>query len=400
MMMFSARDRLKILLGASAMALGACGGGGDSAPPSLAAVPPPPPLPPTPPTTPASGVAKGLLRDSFRSNFSIGTALNNTQIQPLTESAEIARDQFNVITPEYELKLDQIAPTEGALNFDAADRIVDWALTNNMTVRGHALVWHEATPDYFLQGTATDIRQRLEDYIGAVMGHFKDRVRIWDVANEVISFDVYNGPNGVGPDRRSKWYTAVGSADYLDWAFRAARAADATAELHLSDYETENPIKRAWLIEILQRFRARGIPIDGVGHQCHFFLSTLASDALAAIDAVDNEFMGLVNHVTELDVSFYNDPGSCWNGNTGCEADLGPTPPAAMLATQAQLIRDFLTGLTQRSSVEMVNFWGVKDGDSWLNSAPIDRFNHPLLFDRDGEVKSAFSAITDANYVI
>lgn len=396
MMMFSARDRLKLLLGAGAMTLSACGGG-SSAPSPVAVVPPTPPLPPTPPV---SSVKTGLLRDTFRTNFAMGTALNNTQIAPLTQSAEIASDQFSVITPEYELKLDQIAPTEGVLNFEAADRIVDWALSNNMTVRGHALLWHEATPAYFLQGTPNDIRQRLEDFIGAVMGHFKDRIRIWDVANEVISTDIYNGANGVGPDRRTAWFNAVGSADYLDWAFRAARAADPAAELYLSDYETENPIKRAWLIEILQRFRARGVPIDGVGHQCHFLLATPPDEALATIDAVDNEFMGLINHVTELDVSFYQDPGSCWTSGTNCEADLGPTPPPAMLAAQAQLLRDFMTGLMQRSSVEMVNFWGVKDGDSWLNSAPVDRFNHPLLFDRDGEAKSAFFAMTDANYEI
>jgi endo-1,4-beta-xylanase len=398
MMMFSARDRLKLLLGASAMTLSACGGGGSSsAPAPVGSVPPTPPPPPPPPPT---GVATGLLRDTYRSNFNIGTALNNAQVQPLSESAEIARDQFDVITPEYELKLDQIAPTEGALTFDAADRIVDWALTNNMAVRGHALLWHEATPDYFLQGSPNDIRQRLEDYIAAVIDHFKDRIHIWDVANEVISVDIYNGPGGIGPDRRSAWYDAVGSADYLDWAFRAARAADPTAELYLSDYDTENPIKRDWLIEILQRFRTRGVPIDGVGHQFHFFLSTSAADALASIDAVDNEFMGLINHVTELDVNFYDDPGSCWNSNTGCEADLGLNPPAAMLATQAQLLRDLMDGLTQRSSVEMVNLWGVKDDDSWLNRAPIERVNHPLLFDRSGEPKSAFLAITDANYVI
>lgn len=396
MMMFSARDRLKILLGAGAMTLGACGGGGSSTPPVVAVVPPTP-LPPMPPV---SGVTTGLLRDTFRTNFAMGTALNNTQIAPLSQSAEIASDQFSVITPEYELKLDQIAPTEGVLNFEAADRIVDWALSNNMTVRGHALLWHEATPAYFLQGTPNDIRQRLEDYIAVVMDHFKDRIRIWDVANEVISTDIYNGANGVGPDRRTAWFNAVGSADYLDWAFRAARAADPTAALYLSDYETENPIKRAWLIEILQRFRTRGIPIDGVGHQCHFLLATPPDEALATIDAVDNEFMGLINHVTELDVSFYDDPGSCWVSSTGCAADLGPTPPPAMLAAQAQLLRDFMNGLMQRSSVEMVNFWGVKDDDSWLNFSPVDRFNHPLLFDRDGAAKSGFLAMTDASYQI
>lgn len=315
-------------------------------------------------------------------------------------SASIAIDQFSSITPEYELKLDQIAPTEGTLNFDAADRVVDWALANNMSVRGHALVWHAATPDYFLQGSASAIRQRLEDYIGAVVGHFRDRIFVWDVVNEVVSEDIYRGTDGIGPDRRSNWFNATGGADYLDWAFRAARAADPSAELFLSEYGMFDPLKRQWMMDILQRLVSGGTPITGVGHQFHLNLGTQAADALASIDAVDNAFLGLTNHVTEMDVSFYQDPGSCWQNGTNCDPDVGENPSAADLATQARLMRDVMTGLTQRSSVTNVTVWGVTDDDSWLNMVPAERSNHPLLFDREGEPKPAFHAITDPDYVI
>jgi len=121
---------------------------------------------------------------------------------------------------------------------------------------------------------------------------------------------------------------------------------------------------------------------------------------LAAIDAVDNQFMGLVNHVTEFDMDAYTNPGSCWTSQTNCEADIGPTPPPELLAAQAQKMRDLFDGFRARPSVTSVTTWGVVDSDSWLNFAPVERFNYPLLFDRDGEPKPAFFAITDETYEI
>lgn len=403
---YSARDRLKLMLGGSALLLGACGGGGTSSTGQGV-------------FTGGSGngggggsgtgggatgqsgeLVTGLLRDTFRNNFTVGTALSNQRVNAMDGSAVLALDQFSSITPEWELKPDVIQPTPGVYNFSEGDRVVDWALENGMEVRGHALVWHESMPAHFTQGTPTDIRLRLEDYITTVVDYFRGRVTSWDVVNEVVSDDVYRGADGIGPDRRSEMFNAVGSADYLDWAFMAARAADPDALLFISEYDTETQLKRDWLIEILRRFAARNIPIDGVGHQFHFFLDTDPAQALAAIDAVDNEFMGLINHATEIDVSFYRDPGECWQSQTNCLADLGPTPPSELLAQQAQLIKDLFDGLTLRSSVESVSFWGVRDSDSWLNSSPITRNNYPLLFDREGQPKPVFHAITDPNYVI
>ena len=406
----TARQRLKLLAGAAAFMTSACGGGAGSSNPAaltsstppITPTPAPPPPPPATPTPEPSGftLTDGMLRDAFRNNFSVGAAMTANKINDGDLSAALAQSQFNAVTPEYELKPDQIAPTEGVYNFGPADRVVDWALENNMTVRGHALVWHEATPAYFYEGTPAQIRVRLENYITTVMEHFAGRISVWDVVNEATSVDIYNGDNGVGPDRDTGWFQAVGSADYIDWAFNAARAADPSAQLFLSDYETENPFKMNWTMEIVRRLLDRGVPIDGVGHQFHLQLTTDASDALAAIDIVANEFAGLINHVTELDVSCYQDPGSCWESETNCQPDLGATAPEDLLATQARLLRDLFNGLSTRSSVESVNLWGVRDSDSWLNFAPTERTNYPLLFDRDGVAKPAFQAIVDQNYEI
>jgi len=216
----------------------------------------------------------------------------------------------------------------------------------------------------------------------------------------VVSVDLFNGEDGIGPDRRSNWYEAVGSADYVDWAFLAARAADPDALLFINDFETENPQKRAWLIEIVQRLQSRGVPIDGIGHQMHLQQNTTAEEALAAIDDIDNQFLGVINHVTELDISAYLNPGECWERQENCPPDLGPIPPEGFINTQAQLMRDLFTGFAERSSVQSVTTWGVIDSDSWLNFTPVERYNYPLLFDRQGNPKPAYEAVIDEDYVI
>lgn len=399
MMKFSARDRLKLLGGASAAILSACGGGESATQSAVTAtVSPPPPPPPPPPVS--STPATGLLRNKYINNFAMGASLASSQIDGSDLSATIAQSQFNSITPEYELKPDIIAPTEGVFNFDPADRLVDWAISNNMQVRGHALLWHVTTPDYFLLGSPSEIKERLENYITTVVNHFKDRITVWDVVNEVVSDDIFSGAEGIGPDRRSAWYDAVGSAEYIDWAFLAARAADPNAKLFINEYDTESPLKRAWLIEILHRLRSAGVPINGVGHQFHLQIEDNPVDILAAINGVDNEFLALDNHITELDTSFYLDPGSCYETQTNCIPDIGPTAPDALLNMQAQLLQDIFDQMLQKPSVKSITFWGIRDSDSWLNTNPTERYNYPLLFDREGEPKAAFHAITDPDYVI
>jgi endo-1,4-beta-xylanase len=44
--------------------------------------------------------------------------------------------------------------------------------------------------------------------------------------------------------------------------------------------------------------------------------------------------------------------------------------------------------------LERVTFWGVTDGDSWLNNWPdAGRRSYPLLFDQNGKIKPAFAAV-------
>jgi len=392
---FSYRDRLKLLSGAAGLAaLTACGGGSSSSPTPPPSGGTPPPTPPAPPvsTTPVDG----LLRDTFRNNFVVGAAIGTSQISEGSDDADILSKQFNSITAENLMKPDALAPTEGNYTFEAADALIAFAEANNIQVRGHTLLWYRATPDYFFEGTREEIKARLQKYITDVVTHFKGRVYAWDVVNEPISDD--DGPTA--PYRDSNWFQAAGGPDYIDWAFEAARAADPDVKLFINDYNTELAGKRARLVTVVEDLVARGIPLDGVGHQAHIQQSTTAADVFAGLDVFTDMFAGLENHITELDISVYNDPGSCFENATGCQPSVGNTLPTARAREQATRYRELFNGFAARSNLTSVTLWGLTDDASWLNSFPVERPNYPLIYNSERETKPAFLAITDPNYVI
>lgn len=391
MRLFTARDRLKILAGGAAALATGCGGSAGTQSGVT------PPLVVTPPSPPPTGFVPtvGQFKNTFASNFEVGAAIQDFQILDADPDAQILKDQFNSISAEYQMKPNTIAPTEGVFDWAVPDAMVQFAEDNGMVVRGHALLWHLSTPDYFLEGTPAEVRAKLENYVTEVVSRYRGRIFAWDVVNEVITDD----DSASDPYRRSGWWEAAGgNADYIDWAFNAARAADPDCLLFINEYSTRFAGKRGRYIQVIQDLLDRGIPVDGVGHQMHLNVDTQAGNALAAIDAIDNEFMGLIQHVTELDISLYPDPGSCFANQTGCRPDYGNNVPDNIITRQAELYRDLFDGFAERSSVTSVSTWGVSDEQSWLNTVPVERTNAPLLWDRDRNAKSALQAILDPDF--
>jgi endo-1,4-beta-xylanase len=233
------------------------------------------------------------------------------------------------------------------------------------------------------------------------MQHFPT-VYAWDVVNEVAS----DTPNAANPYRtNSPWYQAYSQSgdgrDYVVDAFMIAgqvrtQMGRPQMRLMLNDYNTELSGKRANVIAILRDVINAGAPIDGVGHQFHLQLGTNVADVTAAFTAVEAVSSTLVNHVTELDVSIYQDPGDCFSTRTipPCLADLGANPPQSVLSAQALLYRALFNAFN-RPSVTSITLWGLADNHTWLNSFPVARTNRPLLFDVAGNPKWAFWTVAD-----
>ena len=413
----------KILVGTLTTLLVACGGGGGDNGGSF-----PPPAGgggggnlPDPASAPA---LKTTLAAKFGVvNFPIGAAIEPASTTSATDSAILIK-HFSSITAENAMKPDTVWPSipgtspaqpAASPNFVPADALMAFANANNMRVRGHTLLWHQTAPTWFFIGDINNpasyraaLQLHLFTYIDTVMRHFPD-VYAWDVVNEVAS----DTPNAANPYRTdSVWYQAYlksgNGGDYVRDAFEIAisvRAAmgknSGNMKLMLNDYNTELPGKRANVMAIVQSLVTAGVAIDGVGHQFHLQLDADVSQVTAALTAVEAISPNLVNHVTELDVSIYADPGSCYSGRTipPCLADYGANPPQTVLSQQATLYRALFNAFN-RPSVTSVSLWGVADNHTWLNTFPVTRTNRPLLFDTVGNPKWAFWTVVDPAIVV
>lgn len=331
------------------------------------------------------------LRDVFAPKFLVGAAIEPAQLANPTDAA-LLKKHVSSITAENVMKPHRLAPREGRYNFGPADELVRFTQANGMQLRGHTLLWHRNAPQWFFAGgDRAEIRKRLERYITDVVTHFKGKVYAWDVVNEVAS------DNAGEIYRQSPWFLALGP-DYIEYAFRAARAADPDTQLFINEYDTEEPDKRERLMAIVHDLRKKGVPLDGVGHQVHTRLGASAAEVDRALREV--AALGLINHVTELDVSLYDDPGSCWENETRCQRDYGSAVPPVLLSQQALLYRQLFAVFETHPTLKSVSTWGISDAHTWLSRSPTRRTNVPLLFDAAGAPKAAFHAVVDRAFAI
>ncbi len=99
-----------------------------------------------------------LLEQAEKSNVYIGTAFTNSII-----SQNISKQFFNSITPDNPLKWGRTVSHGNIYDYDytKADSIVNFALENQLRIRGHVLVWGRAV-DFFKK---PDLRQLLSDFL-------------------------------------------------------------------------------------------------------------------------------------------------------------------------------------------------------------------------------------------
>ena len=344
------------------------------------------------------------LRGAYADAFLIGVAMNTSMVTGGSpRAAEVVASQFSSLTAENDMKWSVINPDPGRYDFRSADAYFDFAQTHDMAVIGHTLIWHSQAPRWVFQdddgkpASRELLLRRMRDHIHTVAGRYKGRVKGWDVVNEAI------GDRGPEVLRDSEWRRLIGD-DYIDHAFRFAREADPGAELYYNDYGMFHREKRARTITMLRGLIERGVPIDGVGMQGHYQIDEpSAAEVEQAI--LDFAALGLKVMVTELDIDVLPSRGEAGvadiSRRESYEAALNPYAAGFPEAEQTRLARRyadlFAVFLKHRQHITRVTFWGLDDGQTWLNNFPVrGRTNHPLLFDRLLNPKPAFQAVLDA----
>jgi len=305
----------------------------------------------------------------------------------IEKQKELLARHFNSITAENEMKFVSLHPEEDRYAFDAADRLVSFAKSHGMGIRGHTLVWHNQTSDWVFEskgGGAVDrdtLLARLKSHIDTVMTRYKGEIYAWDVVNEAISDK--DGEHL----RPSKWLGIAGE-DFIAKAFEFAHAADPEALLFYNDYNESVPAKREKIYALVQSLKEKGVPIHGVGLQAHWNLERPTLDHIReAIERYASLDVRL--HLTELDVSvFVHD-----DRRTDLKA-----PTADMLERQAERYGQLFRLLVEyRQHIDSVTFWGAADDYTWLDGFPVrGRKNWPFVFDTNHQPKQSYWNVLEA----
>jgi endo-1,4-beta-xylanase len=334
------------------------------------------------------------LKETFQDDFLIGVAMNTRQIEEKDAAADsLIKKQFSAATPENVMKAEIIHPAWDIYNFEEADKLIAFGEKNNIKINGHTLVWHSQLPPFVKQLNDPDsLRKFFENHISVIASRYDGKIYSWDVVNEALEEN--------GTLRKSIFLEKLGDTYIVD-AFRLAQKSAPHTKLYYNDYNIEQPVKRKGAINIIKQIQAAGVRIDGIGIQGHW---KAGSVPLKEIEESIREFaaLGIEVMITELDLGVLPNP---WDGNS---AELSNTAqgsermnpyvnglPDSVSAMQAKSYADlFSLFLKYRKNISRITFWGLDDGESWLNGWPIrGRTNYPLLFDRQFQPKRAFFEI-------
>ena len=361
---------------------------------------------------------------------------------------EIVTTHFNAITFGNELKPDALfnystekcpgtTTTElhgqemevPVLDYSRAEHMLDKIYTWNeehpdrkILVRGHVLVWHSQTPEWFFHEnydkkedyvTPEVMNLRLEWYIREVLTHFtgqdskyKDMFYGWDVVNEAVSdadgklrTDAENPQESLSQDRHgsnSSWYHIYGNEDYIINAFTYANQyAPENLALYYNDYNESTAPKREGIANLLQTIKdhegkpGEGTRITGMGMQGHYSMSQPNMTDVEYAAKLFGRIVGNVE-ITEFDIS----ASDTYDGTEATKEEENKK-----LKSRYGTLYFILKSVhkTDDCNITGITFWGTADHYSWLQSrSNVGGGNTtglpqcPLLFDEHYQPKPCF----------
>ncbi|MEI3019126.1 endo-1,4-beta-xylanase [Ruminococcus sp.] len=344
------------------------------------------------------------LKDAYSDYFKIGCACTGSEFaQGATK--DLIKKHYNSLTLGNELKPDSVLDqalsqkyvaetgddTMPQISLNEADEMLKFAGENKIPVRGHVLVWHSQTPDWFFKEnfdpngawvSKDKMTKRLENYIKTVMETLKKdypdvEFYAWDVVNEAASDagTIRDAGSNNEVDGQSAWVKVYGDQSYIPLAFEFAKKyAPAGCKLFYNDYNEYSPNKQAYIIsDILKPLVEKNL-IDGVGMQSHISMSYPTIDLYKSAMQQYAD-LGLEVQVTELDVS---------------EKSNEYANQLALAQRYQDVFKMYKEMKDSGVNLSAVVLWGITDSTSWIGG-------YPLLFDKDYQAKPSYYAVIDTN---
>lgn len=315
---------------------------------------------PAPPGAARSISPASLASHARRSGRHFGAAVKSRLLREDKTFRDAVARECDMLVQEYELKRKTTEPQPGHYDFSGADQIADFAQDHGMRLRGHALVWYAANPDWLepalRRAEGPRKQQLMTGYIDAAMRRYAGRIAEWDVVNEPLE-PKQGRADGMRAD--SMWMQAMGE-HYIDIAFQHARETDPKAVLFLTDFGLEHDSprcerRRTAMLKLLDRLMSRGAPIDAIGIQGHLKPYKEGFNQRQFAHFLDQlSGYGLKLSITEFDIA---DRG-------------GPPNPDKRDREVAAVARAFLDVALDNKAMGAVLCWGLSDRYSWLSNFP------------------------------
>ena len=330
-----------------------------------------------------------------------------------------------------ELKVPVVNDKQENLDFSRADamldKILEWNNANpndKIRVRGHVLVWHSQTPEWFFHedydvakpyADKETMNRRLEWFISSVFDHYFGEAANgkydglfygWDVVNEAVNGNTYRDDKVISDasdtstsDTRhgsnSMWWRVYKSNEFIINAFKYAnKYAPNDVELYYNDFGETDNTKCEGIVKLINDVKsADGTRLDAFGMQAHYNVDGFSAAQFKSVAKKYAQAAGKVQ-LTELDFK----ASSTYDGTAATKE----SEYTKMAYCHKNLYEAIKALKEEGANVSGITVWGVIEPNSWLHSqsnlggGASGSAQCPLLFDGNYKAKPAYWAYVDA----
>jgi endo-1,4-beta-xylanase len=265
---------------------------------------------------------------------------------------------FNLgIVPFY---WDFYEPSAGKPLWPRHERVIEWALANGITLKGHPLVWsNPAGMPRWLYSLPVDTTETLlaARVTSTVLG-LAGKINLWDVVNEPANMVSWRTGLASPPEDEGARYRYIPIEEAARWItpyYRMAHQANPQATLVLNDFnQIMKPEVRQRFLNLVQTLKAEHVPIGALGIQTHDPADAWfpPEEVVKTLDLLGS--LGYPLQITEfIPLSSGIPITGGWREGRWTEQNQ---------ADYAEQIYRLAFG---HPAVELINWWAFSDRDAW-----------------------------------
>jgi endo-1,4-beta-xylanase len=244
---------------------------------------------------------------------------------------------WNQVSPENAGKWGSVEGVMDGYNWGPLDNIYNYAQTNKLIYKHHALVWGSQYPSWITTVDSATQRAQVEEWIKLVGARYP-KMDMVDVVNEPFHTPL-PFMHALGDAGKTGW-------DWVVQSFQWARQyCPSTTKLLLNEYSVTNSNSTTdKYIALIDTLNVRGL-IDGIGIQSHSFETKGVSPATISANMARLGALGLPIYITEFDI---NEPVD---------------------SIQLQSYKTYFPILWESPAVKGITFWGYMQYNIWQKDA-------------------------------